>query len=155
MVTGNEYIGVFGTGTFTQDDGTNSVAGLIVGGNASSATGTGTYNLNGGSLTAGFESLGIGGGFASFNQSGGVNKVAGAFDIDAGAGGVSTYSLSGGSLSVFVEETIGVSGQAQFEQTGGSNSVQGAFALGSNLGADGSYQLSGTGSSLMVTGNEY
>src|SRR5208337_3517416 len=48
-VTGNEYVGYSGTGTFSQGGGTNTVAIMDVATNSGS---TGTYNLNGGTLTA-------------------------------------------------------------------------------------------------------
>lgn len=75
-----EEIGIYGHGVFTQSGGTNTVGSLILGSNTSldylgnTHFGTGSYNLSGGSLSAGTEIVGNSG-TGSFTQSGGTNTA--------------------------------------------------------------------------------
>jgi T5SS/PEP-CTERM-associated repeat protein/autotransporter-associated beta strand protein len=85
------YVGMEGTGSFTQNDGTNAVANSLALGAMTKAanflagvhdldktsTGDGTYNLNGGTLI--LKSLYKGEGKATFNFGGGTLKAGGAF----------------------------------------------------------------------------
>ncbi len=124
-VTGNEYIGYSGTGTFTQTGGSNTVgSNFFVG----TQGGTGSYSLSGGSL-----------------------PVFGDLYLGNSAGASGSYNLSGGSLSVGGNEYVGNSGSGTFTQTGGSNTVGSNLFIGTQ-GGTGSYSLSG--GSLWVGGNE-
>ena len=72
---GDLHVGYSGTGTFTQTDGTNSVAGMLSLG--SESTGQGIYNLNGGLLAV--RALSKGTGTAAFNFGGGTIRAEAAF----------------------------------------------------------------------------
>ena len=69
-----EYLGYYGTGTVTQSGGANTASSLSLGYNS---TGTGTYNLNGGTLAV--NNLVRGSGTAAFNFGGGTLLVNSAF----------------------------------------------------------------------------
>ena len=66
LVSGTEYVGLFGSGTFTQTGGTNTVTDSLS--LAALAGASGTYNLQGGSLSAPTFNVNSGG---TFNYSGG------------------------------------------------------------------------------------
>ena len=141
-VTGEEYIGFLGTGTFTQTGGMNGLIPprgqhLYLGYNTGS---TGTYNLSGGLLEfSSFSGEYIGySGSGSFNQSGGVNGV-GLLYLGYNPGSMGIYNLSSGQLNCDTQESIGGSGIGIFNQSGGINS--GMPGLG--IGSTGSYNLSG------------
>ena len=55
--------------------------------------GTGTYNLNGGSLSVGYMYLGSGG-TATFVQSGGTNSIFGSFHFGYTSGATSSISMA-------------------------------------------------------------
>ena len=128
-------------GTYSQSGGANDVSGAL--------TMTATYNLQGGALSAGSETvsqvnlgpLGVTAG--TFNQSDGTNTVDGALSLSSIGGGYAKYNLSGGSLSVLGDETIGNLGQGMFTQSGDStNTVTGTLGIGTN-GASSTYDLQG------------
>ena len=183
LLASYEYIGTAGTGTFTQSGGSHTVddgsgnGALWVG----TQGGSGTYNLNGGSLTvngdicigastatgtfsqsggsllvSGGESIGDGGS-GSFDQSGGANNAGGlavGTDLVTGNAGTGTYNLSAGSLQVgYMGENIGYgNGSGTFTQSGGSHVITGEMYLGNNNGT-GTYNLSN--GSLSLSGVEY
>ena len=97
-----EAIGVSGSGSFTQSGGTNTTTGGLGGLILGVLSGSGTYNLSGGSLLAGGFGESIGGyGSGTFTQSGGTNTVTTLLKLGSDPGGSGTYSLTGtGSLSV-------------------------------------------------------
>ncbi len=144
-----EYIGYYGTGSFTQSGGTNTVnTQLVLGGNIGS---NGAYTLSGtGSLTAAYEYVGYWG-TGSFTQSGGTNTVSNTLYLGTNSNSNGTYILSGtGSLTAGYEY-IGQSGTGSFTQSGGTNTVNTQLVLGGTIGSNGTYTLmSGT---LMVAGN--
>ncbi|MCL4501856.1 MAG: hypothetical protein M1438_08360, partial [Deltaproteobacteria bacterium] len=146
LIAANEYVGLAGSGAFTQTDGANTVAGTL---NIASLPGSsGTYSLKGGNLAAGAINLNTGGkfnqtggtlDFGTFNQTGGT----GAFtDLVLGRnpGDSSIYSLSGGNLRA-TNEYVGYDGNGSFIQSNGSHTV-GTLTLASNSGASGAYNLS-------------
>ena len=137
------FIGYSGTGTFTQDGGTNSITYLSLGFNSGSS---GTYNLSGTSqLSASNEQIGDAG-TGTFTQTGGSNIVSG-FILGTRSGSNGTYILSGtGQLSTSFER-IGSSGMGSFTQTGGTNTISKSdcLYLGYNSGSSGTYNLSDTG----------
>ena len=95
----NEYVGLSGTGTFTQSGGNNSISGyngaLILGYNAGSS---GTYSLSGSGQVSAFAFVGYSG-TGTFTQSGGTNSTSYLY-LGYNASSSGTYSLSGsGQLS--------------------------------------------------------
>ena len=144
-VTGTEYLGDVGHGTFAQSGGTNHVTvALYVG---SGSTGTGTYNLYGGSIIAPTEYLGYSG-TATFTETNGSNAISGNLYLGYNAHGSGTYSLSTtgsptlGTLSA-VSEYVGYSGSGTLTQFGATNTLSGSLCVGYNAGGQGSYTQSG------------
>jgi fibronectin-binding autotransporter adhesin len=146
-VNASEYIGNSGAGFFNQNGGTNTVSGVghrLYLGNA--ASGTGTYTLNSGTLTAyGNEYIGnLGTGI--FNQMAGVNNV-GLLFVGLGGAATSTYNLSNGSLST-TYEGIGNAGNGTMNQSGGTNTVTGGVEIGTTSGKTGTFTLSAGSASI-------
>jgi T5SS/PEP-CTERM-associated repeat protein len=155
-----EAVGARGTGSFTQNGGTNIVGAtstfaenLDIGASAGS---TGTYILNGGTLNVmmgsapGYEDVGRFGA-GSFIQNGGTH-TAGTLTVGDVIGSQGNFTLAGGSLVTTSSQLIGASGTAIFTQTGGSNSP-GTLDIGFATGGNGTYNLGGTGS-LSVANQE-
>jgi hypothetical protein len=94
-------------------------------------TGTGSYNLSGGTLTVGSEYLGGNGRSGTFNQSGGTHTV-NTLAIAANPGSVDTYNLTGGSL-----QAGSIVNNDQFNYSGGT--------LKANITNNGTFTLSGSG----------
>ena len=140
-------VGCSGTGTFTQSSGIVSIYDYN-GGNLSlgaASGGVGYYSLSGNGLLSvngdalpGGETVGAAGP-GTFTQSGGTNSTDGGINI--GSGAVGSYTLSHGYLSAS-SMGIGVSSTGTFTQTGGTNSVSNSLTLGTNSGGYGSYTLS-------------
>ena len=107
-VSGNEYVGFSGTGTFTQISGTHTVNQLYVGFNS---TAFGSYLMNGSSASltvngteyVGFQATGnmtsgtYGG---SFTQLAGSHTVTSALEIGNRGGSTGIYNLGGGNLNI-------------------------------------------------------
>ncbi len=157
-VSGTEYLGYNGSGTFTQTGGTHTVGStLFLGYNPGSS---GSYNLSGsGRLSvSGTDYVGYDG-TGTFTQTGGTHAVQslylGYYSGSSGSYSPSgSYSLSGSSsLSVSGTEYVGYYGTGTFTQSGGTHTV-GQLYLGYNYLSNGSYSLSGSGS-LSVSGYEY
>jgi autotransporter-associated beta strand protein len=135
--TSQEYLGYSGTGTFTQQGGTNQTNALALG---ISAGGSGSYSLGGASLLSatsediGYYSTGI------FTQSGGTNSTAG-LCLAYSSSTTGAYALSGGSLSA-AADSVGYAGTGVFTQSGGTNNVV-SLCLGSRTAASGTYNLNG------------
>src|SRR5205823_2358880 len=91
-VSGSEFVGFVGIGTFAQTGGANSANYLQLG----NYGGAGNYTLSStGTLSvAGYEDIGADG-TGIFNQSGGSNVCGG---LDVGWIGTGVYTLSAGSL---------------------------------------------------------
>jgi T5SS/PEP-CTERM-associated repeat protein len=144
----SEYIGYAGNGTFNQSAGTNSLLTSSVGSLDIGilAGATGTYNLNGGTLTANTHVYVGDGGTGTFNQTIGTNTIQGAghnLNIGFTNGGVGNYTISGnGLLSVANDINLGNAGTAA-----GTLSIQGTstvtIANNLNLNAHGTLNLSG------------
>lgn len=129
----NFYVGDQGTGVVTQSGGvvSGSGASLIV---ANTASSSGTYNLNGGTLTASTENIGVSG-TGAFVQAGGSNTVLGQLSV---SGSGASYMLSGsGSLTASQEVIAAMGAKPGFMQTGGQHVVTGTITV------SGSYQLNG------------
>ena len=143
-----EIIGNYGTGTFTQFGGTNTVAGDLYLGRF--AGGSGSYTLSGPSesfnpwgpsppatvLSAANIYVGDGG-IGIFEQTGGTNRVGG--DLRVGGSGAGTYDQSGGTLYATNLWIGGGTGTGTFIQSGGNNNVSNVLTVGVN----GTYTLSG------------
>lgn len=135
-----ELIGDFGIGNFTQTGGANSItnSGLTL---ATQVGSSGTYTLSGGTLSAGFEEIGLWGGPGTFTQTGGANTLNYFYSYYEGGyyyvgnylilGVVSSgaYTLSDGALSA-AYEYVGEWGMGVFAQSGGTNSLSEALELG-------------------------
>ena len=130
FVSGQQNIGVSGTGTFNQSGGVNRATGVNLGLEAGS---TGTYNLSAGTLTTTYSGQLVGvHGTGHFEQTGGANSL-GSDPLFLGiySGSSGTYSLSGGTVSA---ASVYVGGGDPFG-TGGPD----------NPGGQGVLTVSGTG----------
>jgi hypothetical protein len=142
-----EVIGNQGSGTFTQNSGSNTITAFnsttpgelqvgVNGENGAGSTTNGKYILNGGTLSVPLESVGALGGSGAFIQTGNSTNsteqlTLGGQGSVAGSGG--TYSLSGGTLLVtssgsivgseFIGNTAVAPGGADFYQSGGFNGI--------------------------------
>ncbi len=129
--SGSTAAGTYGTGQFTQLGGvvdltqSGSSGQLYVGDAAGS---NGSYNLEGGSLKAVDEFVGVSSsvsgtqvGQRSFAQSSGTNSVSDGLTLGSLAGSSGSYTLSGGTNSVLnaANEYIGAAGSGTFTQIGG------------------------------------
>ncbi len=182
ITSSSETVGDSGTGTLTQNGGTNDVsANDLVVGNAPG--GNGAYNLHSGSLTIDTGDLTIG---AQANSIGDFQFDVGASDggtltltkgmITVGDGGTGsftqgggtlaadivlgaqtgsegTYTLNGGSLTASTGESVGDSGTGTFTQTDGTNEIENGNLYVGNDGV-GTYTLGGS-SSLTVNGGDF
>ena len=152
-----EKVGENGTGTFSQNAGTNTVHTTLEVG----SSGNGAYQLSGtGQLNAGYETIGrYNGSVGQFTQSGGSNSVTHDLNVggQGGATGQGTYTLTGGSLTVGGTTTVGAQGAGIFNQQD-SSVTTGNLVLGSQAGSSGAYTLTDTvavnPTILNVTGNE-
>jgi fibronectin-binding autotransporter adhesin len=165
-VSGYEYIGDAGSGTFNQSGGTNTINSgytLYVGYNSVS---NGTYNLSGtGTLSVtGFETVGVAG-TGTFNQTGGTNTLNGTSNLNLGynSGSSGTYTLGvGGYLSVGGNVYVGGSstgagGKGVLTVSGGDLDFPGNGTLTVYNTAGSALTLSNNGSitagSLNLSGN--
>lgn len=151
-----ELVGYFGTGTFTQTGGTNTInagnGGALYIGNWGGSTGV--YNLSGtGSLSVGGNEYVGNLGAGTFTQSGGSNTVALGLYVGFSSGSTGTYNLNSGTLSTGSLFSVGESGTGIFNQTGGSNTISSNSALfiGDQVGSSGTYNLSGGALSTSTT----
>jgi autotransporter-associated beta strand protein len=139
------YVGLSGSGSFTQSGGVNTLSNELDVGYSNSAAGY--YNLTAGSLAAPTEYIGISGS-GTLAHGGGTN-VASNLYLGYNGGGVGSYSLFGSGLLSTTGEFIGYSGSGSFTQGGGTNSASNLY-LGYNGGGAGSYFL--VGGLLSATG---
>jgi autotransporter-associated beta strand protein len=150
-VSGTQYIGFSGKGSFAQSGGTNIVTGtayysfsvLALGCNAGDS---GTYNLSGsGMLVATSEYIGYSGS-GNFTQTGGSNTCNRDIVLGYSACSSGTYSLSRSGYLSATSETAGSAGTGTFIQSGGTN-ICGNLDIGdcNTNGNGGLYILSGSG----------
>jgi hypothetical protein len=152
---GEEYIGSYGTGTFTHSGGTNNSVYLSIGGYAG---GSGTYSLSGNGYLSvnqanGNSSEYVGdSGTGLFVQTGGTNSC-GYLAVGNGTSGIGTYSLSGSgylsatstySATSYSQENVGVYGLGTFTHSGGTNTCI-YLSIGEYAGSSGTYSLTGNG----------
>jgi len=154
-----EYIGYWGTGTFTHSAGNNTISfsntGLYIGYYSGA---NGTYNLSGtGLLNSSLEYIGNSG-VGIFNHTAGTNKVSGgwpnAIYLGYNPSGSGTYNLSGTGQLTATSEYVGNGGTGTLSQSAGTNTVTNYLFIGYNSGSNGTYELSGTGQ-LEVSFMEY
>ncbi len=141
----NVGLGFGGNGRFVQSGGTHIVDETIyLASPLSGVAGTGIYQMDGGTLSAGtLLVLGNSGGVGTFNHTSGfVSMLAGGV-LSLGNNATSTgyYNLAGGTFSS-VFENIGAGGVGTFVQTGGTH-LSTSQVIGLNSGALASYSLSG------------
>lgn len=139
-------------GTYTQNGGTMTASGLGLG----NGGGTGTYNLNLETLTTSEAYADGGNGFGIFNQSGGTFYTT-FLNVGILGGGTGTYTMTGCNLDV--AGNLGVGGsdaQGTFNQSVGTVQVSGSLYVNNgntSFTTAGTYNLSG--GSLTVTSDAY
>ncbi len=148
-VSGTEYVGNLGPGTFSQSGGTNNAGGSYAGGIilGNNTAVSGSYSLSGSGLLAPY-ALVVGNlGSGTFIHSGGTNSIgSGGLTLGNYAGSSGSYTLSNSGQLSAVYEYVGSSGSGTFNQLGGTNNVGGSsLYLGFNMGSSGSYTLGGSG----------
>ena len=154
--------------TYNASAGTGTDAYIVNGGTANvtttgdgcgtlslgSTAGSGTVQMTGGSLSAGYTYVGYSG-TGTFTQSGGNNSITLANSFPANpslylgydAGSSGSYGLSGTGQLIAYSEYVGYSGAGNFVQSGGVNTLvygDGGLYLGYSAGSSGTYTLSGT-----------
>ncbi|MFA5111443.1 MAG: hypothetical protein WC443_08570 [Desulfobaccales bacterium] len=130
-VGANERIGRQGMGTFNQTGGSHVVAGDLTLGVA--GTGSGTYNLEMGSLEVGVlgGSLIVGdGGTGTFNQNGGTVSASGGLILGQQSTGSGYYYQYDGVTSVGNNLIVGGEGFGRYELYQGTLDVGGDFIVG-------------------------
>jgi len=134
-------MGIYGSGTFQQSGGTNTVAHLVLVGWYSDSV----YELSGGQLSAEEEEIGRACTGAML-QSGGSNTVTDTLTLGGSeGGGAGSYELSGsGQLYVGGDEIIGgvSSSGASFVQSGGTHTAASFLYVGYASGLTGTYDIS-------------
>ncbi len=153
-VSGSEYVGDNGAGTFNQFGGSNGVgSSLYV---AYSGLSNGDYELSTGSLTvSNFEFVGYSG-TGLFQEFSGTNSPGLTLYLGYNAGSIGTYNLGGnGFLLPGANEIVGDNGSGNFTQSGGTNTIPSGniLYLGYGAGSSGTYALSS--GTLIVNGLEY
>jgi hypothetical protein len=155
ILTHDEYIGNGGTASFTQNSGSNTVTGGIFDVAEFASSSTSVYTLNGGSLSAINQRIGVGG-IGSLIQGGNSTNNVGSLTIGVFNSGIGTYRLGGNatlSLTLAGIEIVGNSGTGNFIQTGGSNQLNGnGLYIGENNFSNGAYAMSG---GVLSAGEEY
>ncbi|MGA2501831.1 MAG: hypothetical protein ABSH20_29165 [Tepidisphaeraceae bacterium] len=170
-VSGSEYVGYSGTGTFTQTGDINAVsAHLYLGYSYFGSNPNGTYTLSSGTLNSPATSVGYNG-VGTFTQYGGTFTSAGFITVGDQGGSSGTFNLYGGTLNgstlnvgftgayyysslfenYYVNEAVG-----EFNQTSGTATFATLI-----LGNQGSFYVNAYGNynqyggSLSVSGAEY
>ncbi len=148
IVSGSEYIGSYGTATFIQSSGTNTVtsyssAGLYIGNGSGSR---GSYILSGGgelSVLNTSEYIGYSG-TGTFTHSAGTNQAGNVY-LGYNSGSSGAYNLSNTGQLTAKGEYIGYAATGLFEQSGGANSANYV-----SIGPNGKYKF--TGGTLQLNG---
>jgi hypothetical protein len=156
MAGGDCYIGLFGSGTFTQSG--TSAANFQASATDSSAlyigdgsSGVGQYNLGGAATLHAFHQEEIGYfGQGTFMQTGGTHTVDQYLIIADQSQSTGTYSLQAGTLNANSNLIVGLDGNGTFTQTGGIVNVTEALDIKGGAGT-GTYNLKG-GALRVVTG---
>ncbi|HOI73736.1 MAG TPA: hypothetical protein PLO63_06255 [Syntrophales bacterium] len=115
---GSTFVGMGGTGTFTQSDGDHIISGGLTLGQESGSQGT--YTLSGGTLAVStHEHVGVSG-KGVFEQQGGWHYVGGDLVLGNNDDGEGKFYMKGGTLDVTGTTTVGLNGTGEFNQTGGT-----------------------------------
>ncbi len=157
-----ETIGLAGIGVYNQNAGSNtvgSVAGTPIANTTLDRTlvlgfrpgSSGTYNKNGGTLTAWDLMVGRAG-TGVFNQPFGNLTVNNDLILGRLASGTGTVNITSGGLQVGGSETVGFAGVGEMNHTSGTHTIGGALFVGRNAGSTGKFTM--TSGSLQVGGNE-
>ncbi len=170
LYVAEEYVGKGGTGIYSHVSGVNKIADYLYLGYSTTDSGvynqsggsvqigkalklgvfgSGTYNLDGGQVSAIEEHTGIKG-TGVFNQSGGSNS-SNYFYLGYDYGGAGTYELSGGQLTSQIEY-IGRFSVGKFIQSGGTNTVTQVLKMGEFTGL-GTAQYDLSGGKLITVGS--
>jgi len=140
LATAQTFVGVNGTGTFSQNGGVHNSTGFVSLGDGS--LGFGAYTMGG---TGAFNTpeLDIGySGTGTFGQGGGAVNISSFVALGTVAGGRGTYAMINGSLSSD-NEYVGLFGSGTFVQAGGANTATTVFSIGENVGSIGTYTIGG------------
>ena len=125
FVGGFEIVGGNGTGTFTQNSGTNA----IIGGGKANGSGQGSYstyqNVNGGLILGWTSGYQAGTSYFSSPATGYFGNAVGTYNLN---GGILTGSYT--TTGVGGEECVGVGGTGIFNQSGGTNIASDGLYVG-------------------------
>jgi hypothetical protein len=135
-----QYIGRFGTGTFTHSGGTNTAATeLHIATGTTGMKGTGTYALSGtGVLNVGNLVVGVTG-QGTLSQTGNSSLTATSLAVGGQSGATGVMNYSGGSFAAPLV-VVGDGGKGTFNQLAG-NIATSSLTLGKQAGGDGTYNL--------------
>lgn len=133
----NEIIGDSGDGAFIQTSGVNVASNSIIVGNS----GTGSYELDGGSVTVDYKPVVA---TATAQSDGGLL-------VAVKPGSVGTFFFSSGTLSADPQQ-VGVGGTGTVVQSGGQNTT-GSVQLATTPGSAGDYYLSNGSLTFVPRGN--
>ncbi|MBL0087204.1 MAG: choice-of-anchor D domain-containing protein [Ideonella sp.] len=139
-VTGREFIGAFGTGTFVQSGNTQNTADSIWIGTGDH--GGSSYSFSGGTIHAGDMVVGFSA-QGSFNHTGGINLVAG--DLTLGLINFSNTILGNGTYALGGSGSLNVGGNLVLGNLAGAT---GTFTYNTAVGDAGS--ITGLGGTLVV-----
>ena len=146
LSTRDEYLGVYGSGTFTQGGGMHHVAGEIFLGHQSG--GNGAYTLSGGILSTAGETIGLFG-EGSVTQTNGTHSIGQDLVMGSETGSVGAYTMTGGTLDLTGSGTtlaVGKAGQGLFYHSSGSVDLDDdILSVGGAADVTSEYHLSGTG----------
>jgi hypothetical protein len=147
-VSGDEWVGKAGWGSFNQLAGIHTVSNnLYIDAQVASK---GVFNLHGGTLdVTGNTFVGNSAGASGdFNHDGGTHTVTGNLALGIPAGATGNYSLDGtGVLTVLGSTVIGDSGTGKFLHSGGKVDVS-DITVASQSGSDGYYEINGVATVL-------
>ena len=152
LYANTEYVGYNGHAIVNQSTGGHAPTNLYLGYSAGSK---GTYNLSGGLLACGNETLGMNG-VASFSQTGGTHTVTNTLNLAYNPNSTAGYGLSIGTLTAGYE-IIGddTNALASFTQWSGSNQVTNDLSLGNYQASSQGYYTLGDSGVLTVGGYLY
>ena len=153
LYTNSEYVGVGGSGSFTQSGGTHAVSSSLYLGYFGGSVGS--YNLSGnGLLTALNETIAYSGS-GGFTQSGGTNLISDGLILAQTATSAGAYNLNGGLLVLGGSGLTSGGGSAAFNFGGGTLGATAAWSssLAMNLtGSGGNSTIDTTGGNIGLSG---
>jgi len=161
-VQGDLELGMVGVGTFSHNNGSVTVDGALSIANGESLLGTSRYDMDGGTLSAGWLIVGdlkVSGvmNYGIFDHDDGTVTVANDLivghewdDMPATGWGDGTYNLTGASaqLDVIGSTFVGNQGEGTFSHSQGTHTTE-QLILGADATGSGSYTLSGAGGAFI------